>query len=270
MSEKLQKILAAAGLGSRREMEDWIRAGRVSLDGRIAVLGDRADRSAAICVDGRRIPVVAAAAPRVLAYNKPEGVVCTRRDAQQRPTAFDGLPRLRGGRWVAVGRLDINTTGLLLLTTDGELANRLMHPGTGVEREYRVRVRGAVTPEVLARLSAGVELDDGTARFERILPGGGRGANQWFSVTLREGRYREVRRLWESQGCEVSRLKRTRYGPIALPSWVRVGQWQELPPAQVETLYRAAGLPRPRAIEPAKVRELERRERRLRAGGRRR
>ncbi|MFZ5654110.1 MAG: 23S rRNA pseudouridine(2605) synthase RluB [Pseudomonadota bacterium] len=268
MSEKLQKILAAAGLGSRRELEGWIRAGRVTIDGRIAAIGDRADPGAAICVDGRPLERTAPAAGRVLMYNKPEGVLCTRRDPQGRPTVFDALPRLRSGRWVTIGRLDLNTTGLLLLTTDGELANRLMHPQAGIEREYRVRVRGAVTPEALARLAAGVELDDGPARFERIQAGGGEGANRWYSVVLREGRNREVRRLWESQGCAVSRLKRVRYGPLALPSWVRVGQWMELGPAQVGALYRAAGLCPPQTAQPVRLQALLRRERRLRAGGR--
>ena len=268
--EKLQKLLAAAGLGSRREIEDWIRAGRVTLDGRVAELGARAAPTAAICVDGRRIEL-AVLAPRVIAYNKPEGELCTRSDPQGRPTVFATLPRLRSGRWVAIGRLDVNTTGLLLFTTDGELANRLMHPATGIEREYRVRVRGQVTSEVIARLAAGVELDDGPARFERIQVGGGEGSNRWFSVVLREGRNREVRRLWESQDCVVSRLKRVRYGAVALPSWVRLGQWVELPLAQISALYRAAGLPLPKgaAPPPARLRDQERRERRLRAGGRR-
>lgn len=268
MSEKLQKILAAAGLGSRRELEDWIRAGRVTIDGRVAAIGDRAGPETAICVDGRPLQRAAPAAGRVLIYNKPEGVLCTRRDPQGRPTVFDKLPPLRQGRWVAIGRLDVNTTGLLLLTTDGELANRLMHPSTGIEREYRVRVRGAVTPQVLARLAAGVELDDGPARFERIQAGGGQGANRWYSVVLREGRNREVRRLWESQGCAVSRLKRVRYGPLELPSWVRVGQWLDLGPAQVGALYRAAGLGPPPVAPPVRVQAQQRRERRLRAGGR--
>lgn len=269
--EKLQKLLAAAGLGSRREIEDWIRAGRVTLDGRVAELGARAAPTAVICVDGRRIELAAAPVTRVIAYNKPEGELCTRSDPQGRPTVFATLPRLRSGRWVAIGRLDVNTTGLLMFTTDGELANRLMHPATGIEREYRVRVRGQVTPEVIARLSAGVDLDDGPARFERIQVGGGEGSNRWFSVVLREGRNREVRRLWESQDCVVSRLKRVRYGPVALASWVRRGQWVDLSPAEIKTLYRVAGMKPPKGAAPlpARLRDQQRREKRLRAGGRR-
>lgn len=269
--ERLHKLLAAAGLGSRREIEDWIRAGRVTLDGRVAEIGACAAPTARIHVDGRRIELAAGTTTRVIAYNKPEGELCTRNDPQGRPTVFAALPRLRSGRWIAIGRLDVNTTGLLLFTTDGELANGLMHPSTGIEREYRVRVRGQVTPEAIARLGAGVQLDDGPARFERIQAGGGEGSNRWFSVVLREGRNREVRRLWESQDCTVSRLKRVRYGPVALASWVRRGQWVDLAPADINALYRAAGKKPPKGAAPlpARLRDQERRERRLRAGGRR-
>ena len=167
MTEKIQKLLANAGLGSRREIEGWISGGRVTVDGKIAGIGDRATATAVICVDGRRIALAEAAAPRVLVYNKPEGEISTRTDPKARATVFQALPALKTGRWVAVGRLDVNTSGLLLFTNDGELANRLMHPTTGIDREYRVRVRGEVTDEMIARLAAGVELDDGPARFER-------------------------------------------------------------------------------------------------------
>ncbi len=271
MTEKIQKLLANAGLGSRREIEGWISSGRVTVDGKIADIGERATATAVICVDGRRVALAESVAPRVLVYNKPEGEISTRSDPKARATVFGALPRLKTGRWVAVGRLDVNTSGLLLFTNDGELANRLMHPATGIEREYRVRVRGEVTDEMIARLAAGVELDDGPARFERIVPGGGENANRWFSVIVREGRNREVRRLWESQGCTVSRLKRVRYGPVVLPSWIRLGQWADLPPGQIAGLYKAAGLEREVApLVPHELQHRERQERRLRAGGGRR
>lgn len=271
MTEKIQKLLAHAGLGSRREIEGWISGGRVTVDGKTASLGDRAGPEAVICVDGRRVSLEQTATCRVLVYNKPEGEISTRTDPQGRRTVFDALPALRSGRWVAVGRLDVNTSGLLLFANDGDLANRLMHPASGIEREYRVRVRGEVTEEIIARLTAGVELDDGPARFERIVPGGGEGSNRWFSVIVREGRNREVRRLWESQRCTVSRLKRVRYGPVVLPSWVRLGQWVDLPPAQIAGLYKAVGLERTVApLVPQELRHRERQERRLRSGGGRR
>ena len=245
-------MLARAGLGARRELERWIEEGRVSVDGVRARLGQRAAPGQVIRVDGR---VVATRARRmhrrVLVYHKPEGEVCTRRDPAGRPTVFDRLPRLRQGRWVAVGRLDINSAGLLLFTTDGELANRLMHPARGLEREYAVRVHGPVDEDALARLRTGVTLDDGPARFESIRAGGGRGTNRWYTAVLKEGRKREVRKLWEAVGARVTRLLRVRYGPIALPRGLRAGQWEELGPAAVGALAAAAGLqpvaPRARA-----------------------
>ena len=221
MSEKLQKVLARAGHGSRREIETMISAGRVSVDGKLATLGDRVESSASIKirVDGHLVSVAESTTEvcRVLAYYKPEGELCTRNDPEGRPTVFDRLPKLRGARWIAVGRLDVNTCGLLLFTTDGELANRLMHPSREVEREYAVRVFGAIDDDKIRQLSRGVQLEDGPASFKTLKFTGGEGINQWYTVTLTEGRNREVRRLWESVGVQVSRLIRTRYGDITLP-----------------------------------------------------
>ncbi|EHD04068.1 Pseudouridine synthase RsuA [Salmonella enterica subsp. enterica serovar Urbana str. R8-2977] len=234
MSEKLQKVLARAGHGSRREIESIIEAGRVSVDGKIATLGDRVEVTPGlkIRIDGHLISVKESAEQicRVLAYYKPEGELCTRNDPEGRPTVFDRLPKLRGARarwiavgrvrgarWIAVGRLDVNTCGLLLFTTDGELANRLMHPSREVEREYAVRVFGQVDESKLRDLSRGVQLEDGPAAFKTIKFSGGEGINQWYNVTLTEGRNREVRRLWEAVGVQVSRLIRVRYGDIPLP-----------------------------------------------------
>ncbi len=240
--EKLQKVLARAGLGSRREMERWIAAGRVAVDGRPARLGDRVGARARISVDGR--PLASRRAEpgrRVILYHKPPGEISSRKDPEGRRAVFDGLPALRAGRWVAVGRLDFNSSGLLLFTTDGELAHALMHPASAIEREYLVRVRGHVDAATLRRLRAGVMLDDGMARFSDIQDGGGEGANHWYYVVLMEGRTREARRLWESQGCEVSRLKRTRFGHLVIPSRLRQGQWLELGRGDVARLYRLAG-----------------------------
>jgi 23S rRNA pseudouridine2605 synthase len=210
---RLQKALADAGLGSRREIERWIESGRVQLNGVVATLGQKVGPDDSVLVDGRPVRLVRnpAAAIRVIAYNKPEGEICSRRDPEGRPTVFGALPRIRDARWVIVGRLDFNTSGLLLATDSGELAARLMHPGQQIEREYLVRVLGEVDAAMLARLRAGVALDDGMAAFDEVREQpGGSGSNRWFSVVLREGRNREVRRLWESQGCKVSRLKRVR------------------------------------------------------------
>ncbi len=240
--ERLQKVLARAGYGSRREIEAWIDQGRISINGKRAQLGDRVEALDKVRVDGKLVPLqrLARKKTRVIMYNKPAGEVCSRADPEGRATVFEGLPRLRGGRWVSVGRLDISTTGLLLFTTNGVLANRLMHPSSGIEREYAVRVIGAVDTQVLKRLREGVTLEDGEARFETIKDAGGEGTNHWYHVVLREGRNREVRRMWESQGVTVSRLIRVRYGPIALPKRLRAGQWQELTPADAERLWRIA------------------------------
>ncbi|WP_331842611.1 23S rRNA pseudouridine(2605) synthase RluB [Pantoea agglomerans] len=232
MSEKLQKVLARAGHGSRREIESMIAAGRVSVDGKIATLGDRVEsnKSLKIRIDGHLVSIAESATEvcRVLAYYKPEGELCTRSDPEGRPTVFDRLPRLRGSRWIAVGRLDVNTCGLMLFTTDGELANRLMHPSREVEREYAVRVFGQVDDDKIRQLSKGVQLEDGPAAFKTLKFGGGEGINQWYNVTLTEGRNREVRRLWEAVGVQVSRLMRVRYGDITLPKGLPRGGWTEL------------------------------------------
>lgn len=242
-SEKLQKVLARAGMGSRRELEEWISAGRVKVNGQVATLGDRVTAADRITVDGKKLAApTAKAGHSILLYNKPLGEICTTNDPEGRPTVFDHLPQLQHARWVAVGRLDINTTGLLLFTTDGELANKLMHPSTRIEREYAVRVMGEVTDEMLRNLTRGVELEDGIAHFDAIADGGGEGANHWYHVTLQEGRNREVRRLWESQGVKVSRLKRVRYGNILIPSYVRAGKFVELPASDARALYTLAGL----------------------------
>ncbi len=245
MSEKLQKVLANQGLGSRREMERWIEQGRVSVDGSIATLGDRVGPEAQIRVDGHLLsrqtekPVC-----RVLMYNKPEGELCSRSDPEGRPTVFERLPTIRLGRWIAVGRLDINTSGLLLFTNDGELANRLMHPKCEVEREYAVRVFGEVPSKTLSTLKKGVELDDGMAKFTSIKPrkNDDESMNQWFNVTLQEGRNREVRRLWESQEVQVSRLIRVRYGPIELQKRLPQGAWVELELEDVNKLRKLVSL----------------------------
>ncbi|KZN12884.1 23S rRNA pseudouridine(2605) synthase RluB [Marinomonas sp. TW1] len=237
MDEKLQKVLARAGQGSRREMENRIREGRVMVNGEVATLGDRVSITDSITIDGYAIVATEAGANRrVIIYNKPEGEVCTRKDPEGRTTVFEKLPKLRGERWIAVGRLDINTSGLLLFTTDGELANRLMHPSTEIDREYLVRVMGEVTDENLDNLKKGVNLEDGPAKFTDIVDGGGEGINHWFYVCLMEGRNREVRRLWESQGVKVNRLKRVRFGPVFLPSKAKVGRWVEMENDEVNAL----------------------------------
>ncbi|MCA6063275.1 23S rRNA pseudouridine(2605) synthase RluB [Thalassolituus marinus] len=248
MNERIQKLLALAGAGSRREVERWITEGRVTVNGEKAQLGGRAGRHDDVRVDGRRINLEdAGRTRRVLAYNKPVGEVCTRNDTDGRPTVFDHLPKTKGERWVNIGRLDINTSGLLLFTTDGELANKLMHPSTGVDREYAVRVRGDVDEAMIERLKEGVLLEDGMARFTDVKFFDGEGQNKWFHVVLMEGKNREVRRLWESQGVEVSRLKRVRYGCIFLPSNVPVGTWVELGQRELNDLADMVGLERKRA-----------------------
>lgn len=244
-SEKLQKVLANNGLGSRREMERWIQEGRIVVNGAPATLGDRVEVSDKISVDGHQIARNKEKSPcRVLMYNKPEGELCAKVDPEGRPTVFERLPILTGERWITVGRLDINTSGLLLFTNDGELANRLMHPSHEVEREYSVRVFGEVTPKMLRDLSKGVELEDGPAKFNHIhvRPKDSESLNQWFNVTLSEGRNREVRRLWESQGVQVSRLIRVRYGNLDLIKRLPQGAWVELDIDNVNSLRKMVQL----------------------------
>lgn len=244
MDEKLQKVLARAGQGSRREMETRIREGRVMVNGEMASLGDRVKLTDEILLDNYPVKLsVEGNRTRVIIYNKPEGEVCTRKDPEGRPTVFDRLPKLRGERWIAVGRLDINTSGLLLFTTDGELANRLMHPSTEIDREYLVRVMGEITDDNIKALKKGVFLEDGMARFTDIVDGGGEGINRWFYVCLMEGRNREVRRMWESQGAKVNRLKRVRFGPVFLPSKAKVGRFVEMEEVEVNALCSLAQLP---------------------------
>jgi 23S rRNA pseudouridine2605 synthase len=254
--ERLQKVLANAGVGSRRQIEEWIRAGRVEVNGKVAQLGDRVGPRDRIRIDGRLLPPASRepVARQILVYNKPEGEIVTRVDPEGRKTVFESLPRPKGGRWVAVGRLDIGTSGLLILTTDGELANRLMHPSREIEREYAVRVLGSVAPATLDRLCEGVALDDGPARFDSIADLGGEGANHWYSVVLREGRYREVRRLWEAVDAKVSRLKRVRFGPVALTSRDRVGHVRDATAAERAALLELAGLPPEAPARPARRR----------------
>lgn len=243
MDDKIQKVLANLGYASRREIERWIEAGRVQVNGQVISLGARVTATDKISIDGKLVTrTPASTETRVLLYHKPTGEICTRSDPQGRPSVFDKLPRLTKGRWIAVGRLDINTTGLLLFTDNGELANRLMHPKYSIEREYAVRVLGQVTPEQLTALQQGVELDDGIAKFVTISDAGGTGANHWYHVNLLEGRNREVKRLWAAVGLQVSRLHRIRYGPVTLPRAVKLGQYQELDKETKELLLRTVGL----------------------------
>jgi len=254
--EKLQKVLARTGLGSRREMERWIEAGRVKINGAPAKLGDRVETSSHIQVDNKPLNAAPAEKARCILYHKPVGEVCSRKDPQGRPTVFDHLPKLKSGRWISIGRLDFNTSGVLLFTTDGDLANALMHPSANIEREYMVRVMGGVGGEMIQRLLDGVMLDDGLARFTDIQDGGGDGINHWYYVVLMEGRNREVRRLWESQGMTVSRLKRVRYGEVFIPSKVKQGQWTELTSKEIKSLYRMGSMEVKAPLRPTR-KELE-------------
>ena len=253
-SERLHKLLAQSGLGSRREMEELIAAGRVTVNGEPAGIGQSASPGDRIKVNGRLVSLrFANRLPRVIIYHKPEGEIVSRDDPERRPSVFTSLPRLSGSRWVAVGRLDFNTSGLLLFTTSGELANRLMHPRYNLVREYAVRVLGELTLEAQQSLLQGIELDDGPAQFASLQEAGGDGANHWYRVSLFEGRNREVRRLFEAAGVTVSRLMRVRYGPFALPPQLRRGQVLELDEKDVHKLLSefdmAEQMPVPRAVQ---------------------
>lgn len=239
MADRIQKLLAQQGVASRRKIEQWISEGRILVNGQVAELGQRLQGHEQVKLNGRVIKLKstnAAQLPQLLLYNKPEGEICSRDDPEGRPTVFSQLPKLVKGRWVMVGRLDINTQGLLLFTDNGELANRLMHPRWQIPREYAVRVRGEVDKAMQARLLQGVTLDDGLAKFEQIRFAGGEQSNQWYHVVLNEGRNREVRRLWESQGVQVSRLIRVRYGTVNLPRRLSPGQHQLLAEPEVQPL----------------------------------
>ena len=262
-AERIQKVLARAGLGSRRQIEGWISEGRIAVNGKRAGLGDKVGPKDRLELDGK--PLLLNAAPaqpsRVLAYHKPAGEICTRSDPEGRPTVFQSLPPLKDARWISVGRLDFNTAGMLLFTNDGELAHALMHPSREIEREYAVRVRGKANEERLAQLLKGVELEDGPAKFLKITDAGGEGSNHWYHVVLAEGRNREVRRLWEAVGIDVSRLIRVRFGPCELPRERRTGEHWDLTPPEIDRLRVVAGMKPLLPAKPAKRRTLTLRDR---------
>lgn len=237
-TEKLQKVIARAGLCSRREAERWIQAGRLKINGQLATLGDRVAPEDTIQLDNRKLKPVLVEKPRVLLYHKKVGEICSRNDPEKRQSVFDRLPKLAQGRWIAVGRLDFNTSGLLLFTDNGDLANKLMHPSSGIDREYMVRVMGSLSAQTINILKEGVLLDDGIAKFTDVVPAkqDTESINQWYYVCLMEGRNREVRRLFESQSLMVNRLKRVRFGPLFIPAKLRQGQYQELSDKELSDL----------------------------------
>ena len=256
-SQKLQKVIAASGRGSRRQIENWIADGRVSVNGQVAHLGQRVSAKDEIVVDGAVVETATASAPQVLMLNKAAGLVCSRRDPEGRGTIFDQLPRLQDSRWVTVGRLDINTTGLLLVTNDGSLAHRMMHPSTGLDREYAVRVNKKLDDDEIAKLKAGVEIEGETMRFSDVRYYNGSESNFWYHVALMDGRNREVRRLFDSADCKVSRLKRVRYGPVILPSWLTVGHWSLMQTHDLKALYKMLGFAYPKRA-PSKTKRSKR------------
>ncbi len=244
MAERIQKILSRAGYGSRREIERWVAAGEILVNGAKATTGQAIDENDQVILRGQRLHLGSRlkATPRVLLYHKSAGEISTRKDPEGRKTVFENLPILKNGRWIQVGRLDLNTDGLLLFTTDGELANRLMHPSYEIEREYAVRVLGEVTDQMIDNLKQGVILEDGKAKFNKITFAGGEGANKWYHVVLKEGRNREVRRLWETQQVKVSRLIRVRYGDVSLSRSLRAGRYEEMTIKQMISLYKKVDL----------------------------
>lgn len=260
--ERLQKVLAQAGFGSRREMEEWIASGRLTVNGAVAGLGVRVGAGDRIQLDGRPLRLKLeqeTALPRILLYHKQEGEIVSRDDPQGRASVFDNLPKLRGQKWIAIGRLDFNTSGLLIFTTSGELANRLMHPRFEVEREYAVRVQGEMSPEQIRQMTReGIELDDGGVRFEQVRDEGGEGFNHWYRIVLKEGRNREVRRTFEALGLPVSRLIRVRFGIVHLPPRIKRGMMAELGEGEVRAILEWAGLPTgtPRQ-QPANLRKVK-------------
>ena len=235
--ERIQKVMASTGIASRREAEAWIKEGKVSVNGRVIGVGAKVNPNDRILVNGKPLRIKQQKNTKVLAYHKPVGEICSRKDPAGRKTVFEALPRLRGSRWISVGRLDYNTSGLLLFTTDGELANRLTHPSSRLEREYLCRVQGTVDKDFITELKEGVDLDGKTARFEKIDFEGGVGSNRWYRVVLREGRYREVRRMWGAGGYRVSRLMRVRYGPMQLPRELKPGNYMNITPEASREFY---------------------------------
>jgi len=244
VADRIQKLLANAGYGSRREIERLITEGEIKVNGAMATLGMQITVNDQVILKGKRLHLDSRlrAAPKVLMYHKPSGEVCTQSDPEGRTTVFEKLPRLKSGRWIMVGRLDINTAGLLLFTTDGELANRLMHPSWEIEREYAVRVLGEVPDDALKQLTNGIELEDGPAQFTSLKDAGGEGANHWYHVVLKEGRNREVRRMWNAVDVQVSRLIRVRYGDLTLPRSIPRGRYNELDFKAMRSLYESVEL----------------------------